>query len=44
MTLEEKAAQLFHQGLLVPDDGAVGEEPDGFSPVAAANPRRRAPG
>ena len=27
MTLEEKAAQLFHQGLLVPDDGAVGEEP-----------------
>lgn len=34
MTLEEKAAQLFHQGLLVPDDGAVGEEPDGFSPVA----------
>ena len=28
MTLEEKAAQLFHQGLLVPDDGAVGEEPD----------------
>ena len=34
MTLEEKAAQLFHQGLLVPDDGAVGDEPDGFSPVA----------
>ena len=34
MTLEEKAAQLFHQGLLVPDDGAVGEEPEGFSPVA----------
>ena len=34
MTLEEKAAQLFHQGLLVPDDGAVGEEPNGFSPVA----------
>ena len=34
MTLEEKAAQLFHQGLLVPDDGTVGEEPNGFSPVA----------
>ena len=34
MTLEEKAAQLFHQGLLVPDDGAVGEEPEGFSSVA----------
>ena len=34
MTLEEKAAQLFHQGLLVPDDGAVGQEPEGFSPVA----------
>jgi beta-glucosidase len=34
MTLEEKAAQLFHQGLLVPDDGAVGEEPEGFSAVA----------
>ena len=34
MTLEEKAAQLFHQGLLVPDDGAVSEEPEGFSSVA----------
>ena len=34
MTLEEKAAQLFHQGLLVPDDGALGEEPDGFSPMS----------
>ena len=34
MSLEEKAAQLFHQGLLVPNDGAVGDEPDGFSPVA----------
>ena len=34
MTLEEKAAQLFHQGLVVPDDGAVGEEPDAFSPVS----------
>jgi beta-glucosidase len=34
MTLEEKAAQLFHQGLLVPDDGAMGEEPNEFSPVA----------
>ena len=28
MTLEEKAALLFHQGLVVPDDGTVGEEPD----------------
>ena len=34
MTLEEKAAQLFHQGLLVPDDGALGEDPDGFSPMS----------
>jgi beta-glucosidase len=34
MTLEEKAAQLFHQGLQVPDDGAIGEEPDGFSAVS----------
>ena len=42
MTLEEKAAQLFHQGLLVPDDGAVGDEPDGFSPVVDARSRRRA--
>jgi beta-glucosidase len=28
MTLEEKAALLFHQGLVVPDDGTVGDEPD----------------
>ena len=27
MTLEEKAALLFHQGLVVPDDGTVGDEP-----------------
>ena len=31
MTLEEKAAQLFHQGLMVPDDGALADEPDAFS-------------
>jgi beta-glucosidase len=28
MTLEEKAAMLFHQGLVVPDDGTVSDEPD----------------
>jgi beta-glucosidase len=28
MSLEEKAAQLFHQGLLVPQDGALADEPD----------------
>jgi beta-glucosidase len=28
MTLEEKAALLFHQGLVVPDDGAVDDEAD----------------
>jgi beta-glucosidase len=28
MTVEEKAALLFHQGLVVPDDGTVGDEPD----------------
>jgi beta-glucosidase len=35
MTLEEKAALLFHQGLVVPDDGAVADEPDPISPVAS---------
>jgi len=34
MTLEEKAAQLFHQGLGVPDDGTVSDEPDGFTQVS----------
>ena len=34
MTLEEKAALLFHQGLVVPDDGEVGDEPDAISQVA----------
>ena len=34
MTLEEKAALLFHQGLVVPEDGAVGDEPDTISQVA----------
>ena len=34
MTLEEKAALLFHQGLIVPEDGAVGDEPDTISQVA----------
>jgi beta-glucosidase len=34
MTLEEKAAQLFHQGLVVPDDGAVGDEPDAIAGVS----------
>ena len=34
MTLEEKAAQLFHQGLGVPDDGTVSDEPDGFTRVS----------
>jgi beta-glucosidase len=36
MTLEEKAAQLFHQGLVVPDNGTVGEELD---PIAQVSPR-----
>jgi beta-glucosidase len=35
MTLEEKAALLFQQGLVVPDDGAVADEPDSVSPVPA---------
>ncbi len=34
MTLEEKAAQLFHQGLGVPDDGTVSDEPDGLTQVS----------
>jgi beta-glucosidase len=34
MTLEEKAALLFHQGLVVPEDGAVEDEPDAISQVA----------
>jgi beta-glucosidase len=34
MTLEEKAAQLFHQGLVVPDDGAVADEPDAMTQVS----------
>jgi beta-glucosidase len=34
MTLEEKAAQLFHQGLVVPDDGAVTDEPDAMTQVS----------
>ena len=42
MTLEEKAALLFHQGLVVPDDGAVGDEPDAISPGRDAEPRPRA--
>ena len=37
MTLEEKAALLFHQGLVVPDDGAVGDEPDAISQVATSS-------
>ena len=35
MTLEEKTAQLFHQGLVVPDDGAVGGAPDAIAQVSA---------
>ena len=35
MTLEEKAAQLFHQGLVVPDDGALGDAPDAIAQVSA---------
>ena len=34
MTLEEKAAQLFHQGLVVPDDSAVTDEPDAMTQVS----------
>ena len=37
MTLEEKAAMLFHQGLVVPDDGAVSDEPDAIAPVATGS-------
>jgi beta-glucosidase len=37
MTLEEKAATLFHQGLVVPDDGAVSDEPDALAPVATGS-------
>jgi beta-glucosidase len=37
MTLEEKAAQLFHQGLVVPDAATLGDEID---PIAQASPRR----
>jgi beta-glucosidase len=35
MTLEEKAAQLFHQGLVVPDDGSLGDEPDAITRASA---------
>ena len=35
MTLEEKAAQLFHQGLIVPDDGSLGDGPDPLTGVSA---------
>ncbi len=34
MTLEEKAAQLFHQGLVVPDDSMVTDEPDAMTQVS----------
>jgi beta-glucosidase len=34
MTLEEKAALLFHQGLLVPDDGTVDDEPNVIAGVS----------
>jgi beta-glucosidase len=37
MTLEEKAALLFQQGLVVPEDGAVGDEPDAISQVATGS-------
>jgi hypothetical protein len=37
MTLEEKAALLFQQGLVVPDDGAVSDEPDAISEVATGS-------
>jgi beta-glucosidase len=37
MTLEEKAALLFHQGLVVPEDGTVSDEPDPISQVATRN-------
>ena len=37
MTLEEKAALLFHQGLVVPDDGAVSDEPDAIAEVATGS-------
>ena len=37
MTLEEKAAMLFHQGLVVPDDGTVSDEPDALAPVATGS-------
>jgi beta-glucosidase len=36
MTLEEKSALLFHQGVVVPDDGTVGNRPE---PVAGASTR-----
>jgi beta-glucosidase len=37
MTLEEKAAQLFHQGLVVPEDGSLG---DGTDAITGASARR----
>jgi beta-glucosidase len=36
MTLEEKSALLFHQGVVVPDDGTVGNGPE---PVAGTSTR-----
>jgi beta-glucosidase len=35
MTLEEKASQLFHQGLIVPDDGSLEDAPGAITQAPA---------
>ena len=35
MTLEEKAAQLFHQGLVVPEDGSLADQGDAITGASA---------